>query len=39
MTKNNETLKFDFDSFISITESIVDNDLECMVCLMILTKV
>ena len=29
MTKKNEMLKIDFDSFISITESIVDNDPKC----------
>jgi len=29
MTKENGTLKLDFDSFISITESIVDNDPHC----------
>ena len=29
MTKKNEILKLDFQSLISITESIVDNDPEC----------
>lgn len=29
MIKKSELLKFDFDSFVSITESIVNNDPEC----------
>jgi len=29
MTKKNETLKIDFDSYISISESIIDSDPGC----------